>query len=326
MGSSARFTNGEDGLTDTMIEARGLIKRFGTITALDGIDLDVAGGSIYALLGPNGAGKTTTINILTTLVQPSAGTASVAGYDVVRQPDQVRRRIGVTFQDLVLDPDLTGRQVLDIHGRLYRQPRELRRQKIADLVDLVQLGSAIDRLVKTYSGGMQRRLELARGLMTDPQVLFLDEPTQGLDPQNRATIWDYIRMLKRERGLTLLLTTHYMEEAEALADNVGIIDHGRKIAQGPPAALVAELGADRIRIAGHGDTAELIAQLRKLPFVDRVTPGEHVIEVGVDSASRRIAEIVAQASGNGFVIEDVAIARPSLGDVFLKYTGRALRD
>jgi ABC-2 type transport system ATP-binding protein len=135
-----------------------------------------------------------------------------------------------------------------------------------------------------------------------------------------------MRMLKREHGLTLLLTTHYMEEAEALADDVGIIDHGRKIAEGPPAALVAELGADRIRIAGHGDTAELIAQLRRLPFVDRVTPDEHVIEVGVDSASRRIAEIVAQASGNGFVIEDVAIARPSLGDVFLKYTGRALRD
>jgi ABC-2 type transport system ATP-binding protein len=190
----------------------------------------------------------------------------------------------------------------------------------------VQIGGALDRLVKTYSGGMQRRLELARGLMTDPQVLFLDEPTQGLDPQNRATIWDYIRLLKRERGLTLLLTTHYMEEAEALADTVGIIDHGRKVAEGPPAALAAELGADLIRIAGHGDSAHLIARLRQLPFVDRVTPGAHAIEVGVDSGSRRIAEIVAQASGNGFVIEDISIARPSLGDVFLKYTGRALRD
>jgi ABC-2 type transport system ATP-binding protein len=321
-------------LTDPVISVRGLIKRYpspgsrrgGEVTALDGIDLDVASGSIYALLGPNGAGKTTTINILTTLAQPSAGVASVAGYDVVQQADQVRKRIGVTFQDLVLDPDLTGRQVLDIHGRLYGQPRAPRRQKIAELVDLVQLGGAIDRLVKTYSGGMQRRLELARGLITDPQVLFLDEPTQGLDPQNRATIWDYIRMLKRERGLTLLLTTHYMEEAEALADTVGIIDHGRKVAEGAPAALVAELGADLIRIAGHGDKAHLIAQLRQLPFVDRVNPSEHAIEVGVDSGSRRLAEIVARASGNGFVIEDVSIARPSLGDVFLKYTGRALRD
>jgi ABC-2 type transport system ATP-binding protein len=321
-------------LTDPLISARGLSKRYpspgsrrgGDVIALDGVDLDVAGGSIYALLGPNGAGKTTTINIMTTLVQPSAGVASVAGYDVVRQADQVRQRIGVTFQDLVLDPDLTGRQVLDIHGRLYRQPRGLRRQKIAELADLVQLGGAIDRLVKTYSGGMQRRLELARGLMTDPQVLFLDEPTQGLDPQNRATIWDYIRMLKRERGLTLLLTTHYMEEAEALADTVGIIDHGRKVAQGPPAALVAELGADLICIAGHGDRAHLIAHLHQLPYVDRVNQSERVIEIGVDSGSRRLAEIVARASGNGFVIEDISIARPSLGDVFLKYTGRALRD
>jgi len=313
-------------LTDTMIEARGLIKRFGTITALDGIDLDIAGGSIYALLGPNGAGKTTTINILTTLAQPSAGSARVAGCDLPRQADQVRQRIGVTFQDLVLDPDLTGRQVLDIHGRLYRQPRDLRRRRIVELTELVQLQDAIDRRVKTYSGGMKRRLELARGLMTDPQVLFLDEPTQGLDPQNRVTIWEYIRALRRERGLTLLLTTHYMEEAEALADTVGIIDHGRKVAEGTPAGLAAELGTDLIRIAGVGDPADLVEQLRRLPYVDRVSPGEHVIEIGVDSGSRRIAEVVAQASSNGFTIEDITMARPSLGDVFLKYTGRALRD
>jgi ABC-2 type transport system ATP-binding protein len=309
-----------------MIAAQGLAKRYGTVAALDGVDFQIAPGTIYALLGPNGAGKTTTINLLTTLAQPSAGQASVAGFDVVRQPDEVRRRIGVTFQDIVLDPDLTGRQVLDIHGRLYCQPRELRRRRIAELVELVQLGNALDRLVKTYSGGMKRRLELARGLLTDPLVLFLDEPTQGLDPQNRATIWEYIRALNRERGLTLLLTTHYMEEAEALAGTVGIIDRGRKVAEGTPAGLVAELGAELIRITGQGDSTHLIEQLRRLPYVDRITPGERVIEIGVDSGSRRIAEVVAQASGNGFAIEDVAITRPSLGDVFLKYTGRALRD
>jgi ABC-2 type transport system ATP-binding protein len=309
-----------------MIAARGLVKRYGTLKALDGVDLDVASGSIYALLGPNGAGKTTTINILTTLAQPTAGSAHVAGYDVVRAPDAVRRRIGVTFQDLVLDPDLTGRQVLDIHARLYRQPRELRRKRIAEMVELVQLGDAIDRLVKTYSGGMKRRLELARGLLTDPLVLFLDEPTQGLDPQNRATIWDYLRTLKHERGLTLLLTTHYMEEAEALADIVGIVDHGRKVAEGQPAALVAELGADLIRIAGRGDAAHLSENLRRLPYVDRVVPAERAIEVAVDSGSRRLTDVIAQASGNGFVIEDISIARPTLADVFLKYTGRSLRD
>jgi ABC-2 type transport system ATP-binding protein len=298
-------------LTDTMIEARGLIKRFGIITALDGVDLDIAGGSIYALLGPNGAGKTTMINILTTLAQPSAGSARVVGCDVLRQADEVRRRIGVTFQDLVLDPDLTGRQVLDIHGRLYRQPRDLRRRRIAELIELVQLQDAIDRLVKTYSGGMKRRLELARGLLTDPQVLFLDEPTQGLDPQNRVTIWEYIRALRRERGLTVLLTTHYMEEAAALADTVGIIDHGRKVAEGTPAGLAAELGTDLIRISGHGDATHLLAQLRQLPYVDRVISGERMIEIGVDSGSRRIAEVVAHASSNGFTFEQLLLLNHS---------------
>jgi ABC-2 type transport system ATP-binding protein len=315
-------------VTELMIETHGLVKRYDAVTALDGIDLQVPSNSIYTLLGPNGAGKTTTITILTTLTQPTAGSASVAGYDVVRAADAVRRRIGVTFQDLVLDPDLTGRQVLDIHGRLYRQSHEQRRRRIAEMVELVQLSEAIDRLVKTYSGGMKRRLELARGLMTDPQVLFLDEPTQGLDPQNRVTIWDYIRRLKRERGLTLLLTTHSMDEAEALADTVGIIDHGCMVVEGTPPALIAKLGADRIRISGHGDAAHLLARLAALPFVERIGQADEdqVIEVGVDSGSRRLVEIVAQASGNGFVIEDIAVARPSLGDVFLKYTGRALRD
>lgn len=310
-----------------MIEARGLAKRYGDVTALDGVDLRAPRNRVYALLGPNGAGKTTTINILTTLTQPTAGSASVAGRDVVREADAVRRSIGVTFQDLVLDPDLTGRQALDIHGRLYRQPRDVRRRRIAELVELVQLGDAIDRLVKTYSGGMKRRLELARGLMTEPLVLFLDEPTQGLDPQNRVTIWDYIRRLSRERGLTLLLTTHYMEEAEALADTVGIIDHGRMVVEGAPSTLIADLGADTVRISGRGDAAQLGARLAALPFVEQVRQaGDSAIEVGVDSGSRRLAQIVAQAGDDGFVIDDVAVARPSLGDVFLKYTGRALRD
>ena len=315
-------------MDELMIEARGLVKRYGAVTALDGVDVQVASGTIYALLGPNGAGKTTTINILATLTRPTAGWARVAGHDVVREPGAVRRRIGVTFQETALDPDLTGRQVLDIHGRLYRQPRDLRRGKIAELVELVQLGEAIDRPVKTYSGGMQRRLELARGLMADPLVLFLDEPTQGLDPQNRMAIWEYLRGLQRTRGLTVLLTTHSMEEAEALADVVGIIDRGRNVAEGAPASLVAALGADVIRITGAGDTAQLSARLRRLPYVAHVTLGttERSIEISVDSGSRRLAEVIAQVNGNGFVIEDVAIRRPSLGDVFLKYTGRALRD
>lgn len=315
-------------MTKHMIQAQGLVKRYGDITALDGIDMHVQQGHIYALLGPNGAGKTTTISILTTLIRADSGSAQVAGHDIARQPHAVRSSIGVTFQDLVLDRDLSGREVLDVHGRLYNQSRQLRERRIAELVGLVQLGDAIDRRVKTYSGGMKRRLELARGLMTDPQVLFLDEPTQGLDPQNRTAIWDYVRTLSKQQGLTLLLTTHFMEEAEALADVVGIIDHGRKVAEGPPAALAAELGADVINIVGRGDDAHFLEQIRILPFVDQISrsEGDHVITIGVDNGARRLAEIVQHAGGNGFVIEDISVARPKLGDVFLKYTGRALRD
>ncbi len=315
-------------MSELAIEARSLVKRYGDLTAVDGIDLQVASGTIYAMLGPNGAGKTTTINMLTTLVRPTSGEARVAGCDVLRQAEQVRRRIGVTFQDIVLDQDLTGRQVLDIHGRLYRQSGELRRKRIADLVDLVQLGEAIDRIVKTYSGGMKRRLELARGLMTDPTVLFLDEPTQGLDPQNRAGIWSYIRDLNRQQGLTLLLTTHYMEEAEALASQVGIVDHGKLVAQGTPADLVAQLGADVIRVRGDGDSRHFVATITAMPFVERVESDSDSsnISVYVDSGSRRLVEILGASSGNGYQVEDVTVARPSLGDVFLHYTGRALRD
>jgi ABC-2 type transport system ATP-binding protein len=316
----------------TMIVARELTKQYGTIRALDGLDLTVASGSIYALLGPNGAGKTTAIGILTTLTPPTSGSASVAGHDVVREAALVRTKMSATFQDLVLDQDLTGRQVLDIHGRLYRQPTELRRRRIAELVEMVQLADAIDRLVKTYSGGMKRRLELARGLMTDPLVLFLDEPTQGLDPQNRAIIWEYVLNLKRERGLTLLLTTHAMEEAEALADTVGIIDHGRMVVEGTPSALALALGADLIRVVGNGqgedEDSVLIEQLRTLAFVDQIRYDriDRMLQIGVDSGSRRVAEVVSRLAAGGFVIEEVALTRPSLGDVFLKHTGRALRD
>jgi ABC-2 type transport system ATP-binding protein len=315
-------------MTEFAIEARALVKRFGDVTAVDGLDLAVPAGTIYALLGPNGAGKTTTINMLTTLARPTSGEARVAGHDVARAPEQVRARIGVTFQDIVLDNDLTGREVLDIHGRLYRQPTELRRRRTAELVELVQLGDAIDRRVKTYSGGMKRRLELARGLMTDPAVLFLDEPTQGLDPQNRAGIWSYIRELNRSRGLTLLLTTHYMDEADALAGQVGIVDKGRMVADGAPDALVAGMGADVIRVRGSGDRSHFLESVRTLSYVDRVdteADGELVM-VYVDSGSRRLADVVGAASGNGFRVEDVTVARPTLGDVFLHHTGRALRD
>lgn len=315
-------------MIELAIEAQGLVKRYGDVEAVRGIDLTVPAGSIYALLGPNGAGKTTTLNILTTLIPPTEGTARVAGFDVVRQADKVRSRIGVTFQEMVLDQDLTGRQVLDIHARLYRLSGPVRRKRIAELVELVQLGEAIDRRVRGYSGGMKRRLELARGLLTDPTVLFLDEPTQGLDPQNRVGIWEYLRELNRRQGLTLLLTTHYMEEAEALAQLVGIVDQGRMVVEGSPEGLVARIGADVIRVRGVGDTDHFVSGVRAMSFVERVEVDDPtgLVAVYVDSGSRRLVEVVGAASGNGYQVEDVTIARPSLGDVFLHHTGRALRD
>lgn len=312
--------------TGPAVEASGLVKHYGEIVAVAGVDLTIPANSIYALLGPNGAGKTTTISMLITLLTPTSGSARVAGCDVVKEAGEVRRRIGVTFQETVLDDDLTGRQTLDYHGQLYGQRKGKRQAKIAELLALVELEEAADRRVKTYSGGMKRRLELARGLMTEPAVLFLDEPTLGLDPQNRAGIWTYIRNLKEEHGLTLLLTTHYMEEAEHLADQVGIMDHGQIVIEAPPRTLIEQMGDDVIQIAGQGDTQEFLTKMQALPFVQNVTIGNGLIQAGVDIGNRRLAEIVTVATSNGFRVEDIAVTKPSLADVFLKYTGRQLRD
>jgi ABC-2 type transport system ATP-binding protein len=313
--------------TDLAVEARGLVKRYGEeVLAVDGVDLSIQANTIYALLGPNGAGKTTTIAMLTTLIEPTAGSARVVGFDLVRQAGEVRCRIGVTFQETVLDDDLTGRQVLDYHGRLYGQDKVQRQAKIAELLTLVELEEAADRQCRTYSGGMKRRLELARGLMTEPEMLFLDEPTLGLDPQNRVGIWDYIRNLKEQRGLTLLLSTHYMEEAERLADRVGIIDHGRIVTEGAPRELVDQMGADVIHIEGYGDKDSFVEQIKALPYVQTVTTGNGMIQAGVDSGNRRLVEVVSLANNGDFTIEDISVTKPSLGDVFLKYTGRQFRD
>jgi len=317
----------EQSNNEIAIETKGLVKRYSEeVLAVDELDLSIQANTIYALLGPNGAGKTTTISILTTLIEPTAGYARVVGFDVVRQAGEVRRRIGVTFQEMVLDDDLTGRQALDYHGKLYRQKAKQRREKIAELLGLVELEDAADRRINTYSGGMKRRLELARGLMTSPEVLFLDEPTTGLDPQNRANIWDYIKNLKEQSGLTLLLTTHYMDEAEALADRVGIIDHGRIVVEGTPHELIDQMGADTILVTGQGDRTSFLEKVQSLPFAQTANASEGFIQIGVDSGNRRLTEVVSLAQSNGFTIEDISVTKPSLGDVFLKYTGRQLRD
>ena len=309
------------------IEARGLVKRFGEeVIAVNSVDLAIESNTIFALLGPNGAGKTTTINMLTTLLEPTEGSAKVAGFDVVKQANDVRNSIGVTFQETTLDDELTGRQALGYHARLYGMSKDQRQAKIAELLALVELEAAADRHISTYSGGMKRRLELIRGLMTDPEVLFLDEPTLGLDPQSRARIGDYIVELKENRGMSVLLTTHYMDEAEQLADKVAIIDHGKILTEGSPKKLVDQMGADVITIAGQGKRDDFIDKVNELSCCETITTGNGVIQIGVDSGSRRLVEIISLANETSYTVEDISVAKPSLGDVFLKYTGRQFRD
>lgn len=323
------------------IQATALTKEYRTadgqsVHALRGLDLTVGAGEIYALLGPNGAGKTTTLSILTTLLLPTSGRAIVAGYDVVTQSAEVRRQIGVTFQEVVLDQVLTGRHVLDFHGQLYGQPLAERRSAINELAELVELTEVLDREVKSYSGGMKRRLELARGLMTRPQILFLDEPTQGLDPQNREGIWRYIRRLREEKGITLLLTTHYMDEAEQLADRVGIVDNGQMVIEGSPAKLVAQLGADVIALQGEGELSPFIEAVQQEPYIAHVTHSRPInsdmpaqrqtVQIGVDQGDQRLVSVLNIAAANGFQVQSVTVTRPTLGQVFLAHTGYALRD
>ena len=311
----------------TAISTQGLMKQYTEdVLAVDRLDLSIPTNIIYALLGPNGAGKTTTISMLTTLVEPTTGSAQVLGFDIVKQAEQVRKQIGVTFQEIVLDPDLTGKETLDFHTRLYGMGKAERWAKITELLELVELEEAADRQTKTYSGGMKRRLELARGLITDPKILFLDEPTQGLDPQNRTKIWEYVRALKANTDTTLLLTTHYMDEAEALADRVGIMDNGKIVVEGAPSELINQMGADNVQIMGNGNQDAFCKNVELFPYVESLNQANGIIQVGVDSGNRRLVEIVETANRSDFEIEDISVSKPSLGDVFLKHTGRQLRD
>jgi ABC-2 type transport system ATP-binding protein len=317
----------EDSRKELAIEATGLVKRFGKeVLAVDSINLAIEANTIYALLGPNGAGKTTTINMLTTLLAPTEGSARVAGFDIIKQGNDVRKSIGVTFQETTLDDELTGRQALNFHARLYGLTKDQRQAKTAELLALVELEDAADRTISTYSGGMKRRLELIRGLMTDPKVLFLDEPTLGLDPQSRARIGDYIVELKEKHGMSVLLTTHYMDEAEQLSDKVAIIDHGKILIEGTPGELIDQMGADVITISGQGNLEAFITKINGLPCCETISFGDGLVQVGVDSGSKRLVEIVTLASESEFSVDDISVAKPSLGDVFLKHTGRQYRD
>jgi len=302
------------------VQVRGLVKRYGEIEAVRGIDLDVAPGETFGFLGPNGAGKSTTINMLCTLARPTAGSATVAGYDVVRQRDEVRRNIGLVFQDPTLDAYLTAEQNLRFHAELYGVPRAVLDDRLRQVLDMVGLWDRRGHRVQTFSGGMRRRLEIARGLLHSPRVLFLDEPTVGLDPQTRSSIWGYIRQLRAAEEITIFMTTHYMDEAE-YCDRIAIMDNGEIITVDTPAALKASVGKDRVQLRTADDEAA-IAALR-----DRF---------GLDAAVHEGAVTFAVAEGEQFVprlfaelgvpIHAVSVARPSLDDVFMSYTGSTIRD
>jgi len=302
------------------VAARALAKRYGAVEAVRGIDLQVAPGETFGFLGPNGAGKSTTINILCTLTAPSGGAARVAGFDVVSERDDVRRHIGLVFQDTTLDNYLSAEQNLRFHAELYGIPRAVTGPRIQQVMEMVGLWDRRASLVGTFSGGMKRRLEIARGLLHSPRVLFLDEPTVGLDPQTRSSIWAYVDALKRREEITIFMTTHYMEEAE-YCDRIAIMDAGRIVALGTPEALKAEVGRDRVQIRTADDAAAIAALRSRFGLDAAVRDG--AVTFSVAEGERFVPRLFAEL---GVPIRSVSVARPTLDDVFMAHTGTTIRD
>jgi ABC-2 type transport system ATP-binding protein len=297
----------------------------GDIIAVAGIDLEVEEGQVFAFLGPNGAGKTTTVRMLTTLLRPTSGKASVVGLDVYRQQHDIRRSIGVALQEAGLDGLATGRELLELQGKLCGLDSETSRRRAGEMLDLVGLTDAADRLVKTYSGGMKRRLDLASALVHQPRVLFLDEPTEGLDPASRVSIWQEVQRLNKQMGMTLFLTTHYLEEADRLADRVAIIDHGSIVAEGTPAELKATIGADVVTVSFHNSGFEQAKSLLEgMPGLREMRPEENSLTLFVDNGTQAVAQVIRILDGAGIEVAQVAVSNPSLDEVFLKATGSRL--
>jgi len=302
------------------ISVHGLVKRYGEVVAVNGIEFEVGTGETFGFLGPNGAGKSTTINMLCTLVRPSGGSALVAGHDVVGERDDVRRNIGLVFQDTTLDGYLTAEENLRLHAELYGVPREAVAERMRQVLEMIGLWERRASPVNTFSGGMKRRLEIARGLLHSPRVLFLDEPTVGLDPQTRRSIWSYIRELKAREDITIFLTTHYMDEAE-YCERIAIMDHGSIIVLDTPEALKASVGKDRVQIETYDDDAA-IAALHERFGLD-ATVAEGAVTFGVPEGEHFVPRLFTEL---GQPIRSVNVSRPSLGDVFMSYTGTTIRD
>ncbi len=311
---------------DYAILTRGLVRDFGNLRAVAGVDLAVLYGEIYGFLGPNGAGKTTVIRMLITLLAPTSGEMRVAGYDVVRRPNEVRLRIGAAQQEAALDNKQTGRELLRLQGKIYGLSQRLADQRIGELTDLVDIGEAMDRLIGTYSGGMKRRLDLAAALIHRPVVLFLDEPTTGLDPISRARVWEEIRKINSEMGVSIFLTTQYLEEADALAHRVGIIDRGQLAAQGTPADLKRARGSDLIVVRLDGEVEEAVAALNTIPQVERVEAHGHELMVSVSNGAALISAVALVLDRRGVQVQELTLRTPTLDDVFPQVTGARLQE
>jgi ABC-2 type transport system ATP-binding protein len=312
-------------VSDPIIIVRNLYHRYGDFTAVDGISFEVEEGEIFSFLGPNGAGKSTAINVLITLLALQEGTAMVAGYDVAREPQKVREAIGVVFQEVTLDRDMTCREILEFHGRLYRMPLDERKKRIDELLALVQLESKRDVRTKHLSGGMKRRLEIARGLMTRPKLLFLDEPTIGLDPQTRTRMWDYIKSVNEE-GTTIFLTTHYMDEADNLSDRISIIDHGRIVTTGRSYELKNTLGEDLVYLETDDSDGTISALQEMAEVKDMQEKSKGIVVMLSGDGTKLLPQIMEKLSARGIRISVVNLKKPSMDDVFLHFTGKELRD
>ena len=311
-------------MAELAIEARNLVRSFGDNHAVDGVNLAVPKGEIYGFLGPNGAGKSTTVRVLCTLLSPSSGSASVAGYDVEKEAAEVRVRIGVALQEAALDDKQSGREILELQARLFGLSATDRIERVERSIELADLDDAIDEWVETYSGGMKRRLDLAASLIHDPEILFLDEPTTGLDPVSRVRVWDEVRRLNQKFGVTVFLTTQYLEEADALADRVGIIDQGRIVQEGTPADLKRSVGADVIVVNLTENLEEAAAAAKALPAVDEVTAGPQGLTISTADGAGLVADVAVAFSRQGISPQSLTVRPPSLDDGFLRATGHRL--
>jgi ABC-2 type transport system ATP-binding protein len=308
-----------------IISVENLKKYYKDVKAVDEINFNVGKGEIFGFLGPNGAGKTTTIKMLVTLLKPTEGTAKIVNNDISKDPDKVRRDIGIVFQDPALDDRLTGKENLDFHARMYGMKNEQREKRIKDVLNLVDLEEKANVLVKYYSGGMKRRLEIARGLMHFPKILFLDEPTIGLDPQTRRSIWDYIKNLNEKEKITIFLTTHYMEEADYLCNRVAIMDKGKILVIDTPLKLKSQIGKDIITI-GCSNSEVCAESFKKEKWVESIKVHDSNITIGTKEIEKKLPLIIKIAEENKVEIKSMDIRKPTLEDVFLYYTGRKIRD